>query len=682
MQWQHLAPIQGRNSEENEAMTHEGRAHEAPSAEAIQARELREQAQEAQADGDYETAERLYRQVLLLHSDDLVARQKLAEICVRQRRFEQAIALYQSVVGGYIGQSQWLKAAAICRVILHLDPNHRETQNTLAQLYAKRRSSEGSSSLHIIHMPEAMTPALRLTPPSMPAVVLPTHAPSETTASSSHFSAPTKKSAKDIRGLRAEAIKHFDEPAPKTTTIASPVVLTPPAIAPPPVPMELLDDNFDVDLHDDQDTQKQSDDLDVVIGFSSVDDQEAIEINADNVEILSISNDHTQRIPVSTAHIDALDSLEDLEIVVGDPVSATAVLAAQAAQAQNKAVPPAASSFSAALSVLPALPADEPLQQGQTVQPTPSAPPRPLRIEGMGLNQIPIFSELPPAAFVSLLERLRLRRCRRGEVLIAEGAVADSMFILVEGSVAITRQHHEQQIELATLGEGAFFGEMALLSKTPRSATVTALEDGLLFEMSRNLVEDVSRHYPSVGQAIQRFCRGRLLQNVMRTSPIFAPFSADVKQELMLRFRQKTLPPQTTVIVRGRPGEGLFVVLSGRCEVVASGLGAMTDPQSHVGAHVGVAGHEIVLAELKDGDVFGEMSLLWQQETNATVRTVTECILLGLPKAEFQNLIMTHPQVLEVLARLSEERLQQNRALLGMGQIALEQAFDCEGIWL
>ena len=60
---------------------------------------------------------------------------------------------------------------------------------------------------------------------------------------------------------------------------------------------------------------------------------------------------------------------------------------------------------------------------------------------------------------------------RAGKVLIQEGERGREFFVIVSGEVEVRRKGRKA----ATLGPGSFFGEMALLSKIPRAATVTAV---------------------------------------------------------------------------------------------------------------------------------------------------------------------------------------------------------------
>jgi len=85
-------------------------------------------------------------------------------------------------------------------------------------------------------------------------------------------------------------------------------------------------------------------------------------------------------------------------------------------------------------------------------------------------------------------QRAELARASRsllyaaGEVIVAEGDAGNSMFVVARGKASVTLSQTEG--ELAALGEGAFFGEMSLLTGDPRRATVTAVSDCELIEIS------------------------------------------------------------------------------------------------------------------------------------------------------------------------------------------------------
>ncbi|HEC79855.1 MAG TPA: cyclic nucleotide-binding domain-containing protein, partial [Firmicutes bacterium] len=63
---------------------------------------------------------------------------------------------------------------------------------------------------------------------------------------------------------------------------------------------------------------------------------------------------------------------------------------------------------------------------------------------------------------------------KNGEVICKEGDKGDSMYIIYEGAVKITKRAHDKETTLAVLKEGDFFGEMAIIDREPRSASAIA----------------------------------------------------------------------------------------------------------------------------------------------------------------------------------------------------------------
>lgn len=275
---------------------------------------------------------------------------------------------------------------------------------------------------------------------------------------------------------------------------------------------------------------------------------------------------------------------------------------------------------------------------------------------GEELPQIPLFSDLPKNAFIQLLEEMHMRSALPGEGVIHEGAVDDSMFIISHGRVKITKTSETgSEMILAHLSDGAFFGEMALLSESPRSASVIAEEETLLFEVSRQVLDKVVKSFPSVKHILLRFYRQRLLSNLMATSAIFKPLDAGQRKSLIEKFKSREVPANEKILEEGQKGDGLYMLLSGKVEVSKK-----------------ADGKRQVLAHLKEGDVFGEMSLLSNNPVSANIKTLRKSIVLKLPRRTFSEIVSTHPQLLAHISELSEERTKTTQAILS-GQLQFSE---------
>ena len=100
------------------------------------------------------------------------------------------------------------------------------------------------------------------------------------------------------------------------------------------------------------------------------------------------------------------------------------------------------------------------------------------------LGNVPLFWACTKQDLRAIARLADSDTCRAGEVLVKEGRRGNELFVIVEGTAAVTRDGED----VATLGPGDYFGELAVLRPAPRTATVTATTDmELLIVTSREL---------------------------------------------------------------------------------------------------------------------------------------------------------------------------------------------------
>jgi CRP-like cAMP-binding protein len=94
------------------------------------------------------------------------------------------------------------------------------------------------------------------------------------------------------------------------------------------------------------------------------------------------------------------------------------------------------------------------------------------------LQNVPILAGLDPAAIDQLCAHAIESIYPVGSLIVREGETSNRFFLIAEGTVRICRQFGQaDEIELAQLGRGEFFGEMCILETLPRAATVQAICD-------------------------------------------------------------------------------------------------------------------------------------------------------------------------------------------------------------
>jgi CRP-like cAMP-binding protein len=102
------------------------------------------------------------------------------------------------------------------------------------------------------------------------------------------------------------------------------------------------------------------------------------------------------------------------------------------------------------------------------------------------LANAPLFSGFGSAELKRLARALYPRRHQAGEVILNEGEEAAGLYIVSSGQVEVVKDlGGPKETVLATLGQGDFFGETALLDGYPRTASIRALEDVECLVMTR-----------------------------------------------------------------------------------------------------------------------------------------------------------------------------------------------------
>jgi CRP-like cAMP-binding protein len=257
------------------------------------------------------------------------------------------------------------------------------------------------------------------------------------------------------------------------------------------------------------------------------------------------------------------------------------------------------------------------------------------------VHPLPLLSSLSEDAFRRVLKTLVVRRLPDGALVIREGEPGASFFFVANGGVRVfDTDGLGRQRELATLGENAIFGEMALLSAQPRTASVAVAGEADLLEATRDSLAALADELQPVADALHQFTRDRLLKNLMASSPLFRPFTRPQRLDLLRRFTSHDVAAGTPVINEGDAGNGLFVVLSGEVEV----------------AKTGPDGEPLPLATLRTGDVFGEVALIRGTPTTATVTASRAATVLFLAREYVDRLVAGVPEIKQYLDDLAEER--------------------------
>ena len=118
----------------------------------------------------------------------------------------------------------------------------------------------------------------------------------------------------------------------------------------------------------------------------------------------------------------------------------------------------------------------------------------PIHEKVKGLSLFKSFTDAEVEEFIAVADPTCYKT---GHYIIRQGEVGDCMFVLAEGGCTVLMNREGRSVELATLGPGAIFGELALFEHRPRFADVVAKTDCVLLKLSEPMVHAFAGIFPA-----------------------------------------------------------------------------------------------------------------------------------------------------------------------------------------
>ncbi len=127
------------------------------------------------------------------------------------------------------------------------------------------------------------------------------------------------------------------------------------------------------------------------------------------------------------------------------------------------------------------------------------------------LRTVPLFREVPETELQAIARLVRERQFPKGSLILSEGDPGDALYFIVHGQVKVTVVAEDgREVILSVLGDGAFFGEMALLDDEPRSAHVISMDDTTLLQLRREDFRTRLQQAPELAVSLLRELSRRL----------------------------------------------------------------------------------------------------------------------------------------------------------------------------
>lgn len=254
------------------------------------------------------------------------------------------------------------------------------------------------------------------------------------------------------------------------------------------------------------------------------------------------------------------------------------------------------------------------------------------------INRVAFFDPLPEEARLEMARRLSPQRVPADAAVFTQGQAGDAFYLIQSGEAEVTQMRNSTEEVLRRLGPGDFFGEIALLGQTARTATIRAMSTLCLLVLRKGDFERLLAPHLAISERVDQAIRE---SEDLRTLPLLAGLGPSELAEVGRRLRRERFPSGADVVRQGDTGTRFYIMESGQAEVVQDGD----------------AGPRRVTL-LGPGDYFGEIALLLDVPRSATVRALTPLEVHSLERDDFEALLGS---LLPGIAAEAETRVERSR---------------------
>ena len=221
-----------------------------------------------------------------------------------------------------------------------------------------------------------------------------------------------------------------------------------------------------------------------------------------------------------------------------------------------------------------------------------------------------------------------------GDVIVRQGDPADSFYILTQGRArALKIKEDGEEIPLGTLKPGDSFGEAALAEGGVRAATVRCSTAVDVLRINRSDFLQLAQQVPEMRHYIEMIGRNRAVQSFLYQFSNFGRLPGPALRSMIDKLTPIGFAKGSLIICEGDPAGPMYVIEKGRAR-----------------AFTGLNGRELNLAFYREGDFFGELSILNGAPRGASVEAFTDCHLLALEPQDVLDLRSRFPEFDKLLS--------------------------------
>ncbi|MFB9329248.1 peptidase domain-containing ABC transporter [Paenibacillus aurantiacus] len=251
------------------------------------------------------------------------------------------------------------------------------------------------------------------------------------------------------------------------------------------------------------------------------------------------------------------------------------------------------------------------------------------------LHRVPLFNLLSTEEKTALAAEMRTERYRMGETVVPHDVPVDAFYVIVDGQARkIGIGEGRKESNLGLVGPGEHFGEHGLLGEERSDIAIRASTALTVLRVGREQFEAVLSAHPVLANYMRQFISSEALNAFLKNNTVFTHVDSSAIRSLLDHLGICDYGPGELLVREGDEGDSFYILKSGTVDV-------------EIGAE------RQVVNRLYPGDFFGELALLTGAPRKASIRASGEVTAFRLAKADFDELIVRYPVILDSIRRIS-----------------------------
>ncbi|KAJ3074734.1 hypothetical protein HDU98_010419 [Podochytrium sp. JEL0797] len=261
------------------------------------------------------------------------------------------------------------------------------------------------------------------------------------------------------------------------------------------------------------------------------------------------------------------------------------------------------------------------------------------------LLKFPLFASFPKHVIGFVSNSCYEMRRKKGQVLVKKGDEGAEIYFLVEGTVSVV----VDEKSITDMQPVTFFGELGVLFKFKRTATVVAKTDCIVVVVTKQKLGEILTVHPAVKALVDDFAANKEAwwskqQYVSSNKNFGAEFANEIAppdafcDSLAMKIKCVVFKSGETIVSVGEASDAMYFILKGAVEVVG--------PDGAINAEIG------------NGSFFGEVGVLLGMKRTASIRSKGESNLFKLTKKDLDDAVVEYPIMKSVLKVAADERFE------------------------